>query len=218
MTKYFFSGFIINMDIDSISFGATPLNKVRVKRLDSKTNKFKNIPAYFVRLDAKNKGDLIAANSVAKNWKGAKYIKKIATASHWMNVRNYVEIDVYALTTQSKEFENLNPNLILGMAEIRNNDVNNYYHINHLQVKPEAINVNKKDNKYKYIGSSILSSLKKVYKSLSLDSEDDKNIEAFYRRNGFFDDYTRDGRFIWHSDIIKRIKLCIDKFLRKAGI
>ena len=197
--------------ISSTSFGAKPIKPVYIQKLNSKKGRFDFVKAHFVKLEADNRNDLDAMQSIAKMWKSSLYVKKIATASRWMD---YLPIDIYALTTQTKDFKNLRPNKILGVAEIRNDpNFDEFKQLTHLQVKPEAINVNKKDNQYKKVGTEILNSLKGIYDRISLYSVNNYNVERFYRRNHFIDDYKNCGRFVWSSKLFDRIKYHIKNFV-----
>lgn len=200
---------------DKISFGAVPCNRVKIKAFDKAKNKFVSQPATFVWLDYSNKADIASVDKAANSWKKADYIKKIATASHFMYAN---EIDVYALTTQMKDFETLNPEKILGFAEIRLNGSPEKVFLNRLQVKPEAINIYKSKSSHKYVGSSILSSLKKIYTSISLDSADDRNVRTFYRSNGFIENYKDPCKFRWSSNPYTKLKLKLNNIFAKIGI
>ena len=207
MTKIFFHGFIVRMKTDKISFGANPLNRIKIKKYNSIEKRFENYPVRFVRLENKY-SDISVVDRAAVEWEDAKYIKRIASSSHWMNIRDDVEIDVYALTTQQNNFDELIFDKILGFAEIRN-DANNRKKriLNRLQVRPDAINLgNPHNKKFKHIGCSILKSLKKIYNNLHLESE---NIltDEFYMANGFIQDNVRYGSFEWQSNIFKRLYL-----------
>ena len=218
MTKNFFRVFIINMKINNVTFGAKPINHSFIRKIDKNSGKFVKIPVNFVKLEADNKFDMSAMNNIAEKWKDAKYIRKIATASHWMNARKFVEIDVYALTTQEKNFEILKPKKIVGCVEMRNDERNpKSRKVYYLQVKPSMMNVNNPENKYERVGSTILDSLKKIYKSLSLYSDDNKAIKKFYKRNGFIEDYNNKNHYSWSLSIFERLKIRYNAFIRKNG-
>ena len=204
------------MEVSSVTFGAKPINDVVIKKLDKSTKEFIDYPAKFVKIDPDNKVDLSVLNLLVQKWKGATYIRRIATNSHWMKSRKYVEIDVYALTTQNNNFERLKPNKILGLAEMRN-DADNPKNrkLWHLQVKPSAINVNNKNKQYKYVGSSMLDSLKKIYKNMSLCSDDNKNIKEFYKKNNFVEYYEGRNHFSWSSNLFTMLKIRIKALKNK---
>jgi len=205
------------MRTDSVSFGAIPINKVKIKKYNKLSQTFMDYPANFVKIEADNKGDLEALDVVAKKWKGAKYVQQISTSAHWMKDR---QIQVYALTNQSCNFEKLQANNILGLVEMRTdkNNTNNTL-LHYLQVRPLAMNVNQKHKiNYKYVGSSIISSLKKIYKEMSLFSDNDIYVEKFYQKNGFVDDFNGSRHYVWSSNIFKMLKQRILKFRLESGI
>lgn len=206
MTKNFFSGFIFIMDIDSINFGAKFINKVTIQKFDKKTKGFVDYPANFVKLESGKHSDIKVVDKAAEQWKGAKYIQRIATASHWMDATS---IDVYALTTQKNKFENLKYSKVLGFAEMRNDERRpKFKWLYYLQVKPSAQNIDNSGKKdYKHVGSSTLQSLKKIYKNISLFSADSPNIEQFYESHGFIQDYEGKAHYVWCSNILKRLKI-----------
>ena len=195
------------MKTDNVVFGANPLNRVKIKKYNNIMKRFENFPARFVRLED-DYNDISVLDRAAKEWKNAKYIKRIASSSHWMSIRDDIEIDVYALTTQQNNFKELIYDKILGFAEIRNDSKNRKKRIlNRLQVRPDAINLGNPNNKnFKRIGHSILESLKKIYNNLHLDSEN-LLTDKFYIANGFIQDKLRDGSFVWQSNIFKRLYL-----------
>ena len=220
MVKNFFWWFYIDMNMDSISFGAIPINKVTIKKWNKTTNKFTNYPVSFVKIDADNKSDLEAVYKTSLKWKArkeAKYIQPISTSSQWLKGN---PIDVYALTLQSDKFENLQAGGILGFAEMREDEAEQGIHLlNFLQVRPNAMNVNQKYKViYKHIGSGILTSLKKIYNRIHLHSENDENVEKFYQKNGFIDDYKGSMHYTWDRNPFKRFLLRIKKFRLEKGI
>ena len=217
MEKNIFLVFTISMEVNNISFGAVPINKVKIKKFNKKTNKFLDYPAYFVRLSKDNEQDIEVADSAAKKWKNAKYIQNIATSAHWMP---YKPIDVYALTLQADDFEKLQYSNILGFSVMRRDDKNfNNTKLYYLQVRPNAINVNNKNKlNYKHIGKSIVSSVKKLYHNITLDSEDNQNIKDFYKSNGFIEDYYRKNHFAWNDNIFGRLLIRYRAFRIRNGI
>ena len=205
------------MQTDSVSFGAIPINSIIIKKYNKASEKFADYPVNFVKLDADNKDDLEAVNKIVHKWNGAKYIRRIATSAHWMKEK---PIEIYALTSQSQNFEKLQSNYILGLAEMREDryDSENTL-LRYLQVRPGAMNVNQKHRiNYKYIGSAILKSLKPIYDNISLFADSNENIEAFYKHNGFIEDFKGAKHYSWSNNVFKRFCLRIRKFRLETGI
>ena len=203
------------MQIDGTNFQATALNKVKIKKYDTKKKKFVSAPGMFVLLDGSNSGDFKVISYISKKWKDASYIKEITTAANWMGHKDYIKI--FALTEQKKNFDKLSPKKILGLAEMREEQEEGNV-LSHIQVKPSAININSGSNKYKKTGYSMLKSLKKLYNQISLVSVRDDNIEKFYKDNGFVEYAEFPGNFVWYKNIFKRYKLKVQNFFNRAGM
>lgn len=200
------------MNTDGINFGAIQINKkpILINKYNNATKQFEKIPTNFIRLDSYNE-DIKAVEAAASAWTNALYIKKIATASHWMKT---LPIEIYALTIQKDNFDKLEHEKILGFAEMRNDDNNpRYKWLYRLQVKPEATNVNNNNKIYNYVGTNIIKSLKKIYKNISLFSIKNPNIEKFYKNNGFIEDYRGEKHYVWTSNLITRFKIYLDKLI-----
>ena len=202
--------------INSINFKAQPLNKINIQMYEKKSKSFIPCTVTFVRLDASNKTDMEAIEKSAKTWKNSRYIQRIATAAHWMNI---VPIEVYALTRQQKNFSKLNHNKILGFAEMRTDDNDKRFKsLYYLQVREEARNINNPKNKtYKKVGSSILTSLKNIYKNISLFSDGGTALEQFYTKNNFIKDAACPKRFLWSSDYLMKLKIYIENIRKCFG-
>lgn len=208
------------MKTDNISFGAIPISKTTVKKYNKLQKQFTSYPVNFVKIDACNKDDLNAIYETAQKWNKIgkpKYAQLISTSCQWMKDK---PIRVYALTIQKNNLEKLQPDCILALAEMRfnqNNPQNTL--LNYLQVRPNAKYVNQKHKiNYKYVGSAMLESLKGIYKEFFLFADNDKNVEAFYKRNGFIDDFDGTRHYAWSSNFFKRLLLRIRKFRFETGI
>ena len=204
------------MEVNSVSFGAIPINKVKIKKFDKAAKRYADYPATFVKLDSYNKGDIDAVDTVSKKWKEAKYIQQISTAAHWIKDK---PIEVYALTSQQGNFEKLQANRILGLAEIRLDENSKNTLLHYLQVRPGAKHVNQKHKiNYKYVGTTILKSLKNIYNDIYLTADNDNNVIKFYKKNGFIDDFDGSRHFVWSISLLKRLSLRIRKFRLETGI
>ena len=206
------------MDIDRVNFGAKYINTIKIKKFDEVSESFANYSVAFVKLDPNNKDDLRVVDAAVIQWKDADYIKKIATASHWIGK---APIEVYALTTQKNNFNKLKPSKILGFAEMRKDQIRlDFNWLYYLQVNPKAININKTNssNQYKYVGTSILKSLKKIYNNISLYSVNIPPIIKFYKDNGFIKDFIGENHYLWTSNLLKRLKIYYEQFMHASGI
>lgn len=193
---------------NTTNFQSHFLNQVQLKKFDKNYNKFINENANFVILDGKNKFDLNAVSFALKKWKGANdLMNRIDTLAHWSSLLR--DVNVYVITSQSKNFDKLNPKNILGFAGVKEIDKTSI-ELSYLQVSPKAANVNVKMPNSKGVGKAILKSLKNLYDYIELDSINDENTKKFYRHNGFVE--TENGHFVWKRCIL--IKLI--KYLHNA--
>lgn len=199
-----------------VSFGAKPVNSITIKKYDKNKKNFIDIPAKFVMLESGNNSDIKVLDRIATQWTNADYIRRIATASHWMNE---LPINIYALTTQKDKFDKLKPSKILGFAEMRKNaNFPDYDWLHYLQVKPEAMNTQKGENKsFQSVGTAMIKSLKKIYHNITLYAADSPYVENFYKKNGFIEDYMLTRHYLWSSNIFKRLKVRIENFIHKNG-
>ena len=199
------------MKTNRISFGAKPIYDTTIKRFDREQMGFVELPVKFVKLEP---SDIKMVDVLAETWEGAENINKIATASHWMKT---VPIDIYALTEQKEDFDRLNPLKILGIAEMREDNFRpKFKQLHYLQVKPGVINVNNSGRKfYKYTGTAILNSLKKIYKNISLFSFENKNVKQFYEKNGFIEDFMGKNHYIWSTNLLTKLKIMYDKYMHR---
>ena len=200
------------MGIDSVSFGAKYIDFSFVKKYDKASKKFLPSRVSFVKLEAGNKDDIDALDFAEKKWAKADFMPKIATAGHWMENN---PIEIYALTCQADNFEKLRGKDILAFAEIRNDDTfPNGKQLHYLQVRPNAQNVNSKQNKYKHVGKKTVLFLQKIYDEIYLFSKSDENIKSFYESCGFKEDFCGTDHFRWRADIFTRAKSYLRKLFR----
>ena len=203
--------------ISSINFKAKPVNTINVYKRKEKENVFEPLKTTFVKIEPDNLRDMRAINYAAKKWEDAKYMQRIATNSHW---NNSVPMEFYALTTQTGNFNHLNYEQILGFAEMRPDaNLKDFTSLYYLQVKPEAINIfNSPNNTYKRVGSSMITSLKKLYKNIALFSEDSPYLFKFYKTNKFIKDYDHRTRFLWSSNPLTKLKILYRNWCRQKCI
>ena len=170
-------------NINNTKFGAKFINNVKIQQFDSNTGNFKPKRASFVKFDPKNKKDLFAIKNATKDWDGdlfGRYIAQQAGEIAKRYASPYIN-HVYLLTSQLDDFEKLDKNEILGLAQMEIDNDNN--HLNFLQVKPSSTFLHTKRD-YKKVGASIIESLKKLYKrNISLIST--TKAVNFYMNQGF---------------------------------
>lgn len=170
-------------NVSSTSFSAKFINYVPVKKLDFINKTYTESSSSLVQIDPKNVMDLLALQDTTRYWHNARYADNIFyTARNLFNCEvSENRYQIYALTTQKEDFEELSPNSILGLVEVKNKPKT--MEILHLQVDPELVFANSFPN-YKYVGTGILNSLKKLYnKTIELESA--CTAVEFYLKNGF---------------------------------
>lgn len=189
------------INISSASFGAKFINKIPVKKFDSLNNAYKDSLVSFVQIDSRNRKDVAALMDTAKYWRDGHYADNIAYTARelYLGKMDDNHYQVYALTSQKKQFDNLLSEKILGLIELENKP--DYAEILHLQVDPELIYTNQPP-RYKYVGTGILNFLKKFYnKTLELASV--CSAVEFYQKNGFEICSSTSLRFRWKPSKIK---------------
>lgn len=170
-------------NINNTKFGAKFINNVKIQQFDSNTGDFRPKRASFVEFDPKNKKDLFAIRNATKDWDGDLFGRHIALQAEKIAKRYtspYIN-HIYLLTSQLDNFEKLDKNGILGLAQMEINNNKNNLHF--LQVKPSSTFLHTERN-YKKVGASIIESLKKLYKrNISLIST--TKAVNFYMNQGF---------------------------------
>lgn len=171
-------------NFNNTTFGATLINNVRIQKLDADTGSYKTQRASFVKFDPKNRRDLSAIKGATKGWDGDFFGRYVALRAEQI-AKKYLSPHinhVYLLTSQLDNFDKLDKNAILGIAEMQTADAEENV-LSFLQVKPESTFIKGK-RPYKKVGARILSSLKKIYKEkITLIST--TIATKFYENQGF---------------------------------
>ena len=179
-----------------ISFQANYITSGIVKKrtLD---NKYQNQDVAFVEFDLNSYSDKRTMKKISKAW--SKEFNKLEKQGEKLSgetcfaktIWDYFKISCrkpdlrsyYAITTQTDNFEKLNPDEVLGLARVTNEGLG-IYELEHLQVKPEHTAFIK-NPEYKRIGSGVLDCL-----LLSLPFREFKVVPTFaaaefYAKYGF---------------------------------
>jgi len=153
-----------------ISFQANYINSASIKYL-SQSNEYQDMNTSLVELELGSHSDKQALKKISKSW-GKEY-RNLKKQGYEISGEGYFADDIYnryknsrknpndknyyAITLQSDKFEKLNPDEVLGIAEIKKNAFGEYL-LEALQVKPEHTAFIK-GSKYKNIGRGFLDSL-----------------------------------------------------------
>lgn len=106
--------------MNRISFKANYVNNAKVRKLTA-NNEYKKIPAVVVELSIKSKEDLKTLEKVASRWALGDIYANDVYERFKVNAQEKPETPkerFFALTTQLKDYNELKPHKILGVAEL----------------------------------------------------------------------------------------------------
>lgn len=167
-----------------ISFKARYIDYAQVKKFDANRVP-RDYRAQFVELDPDNISDMKALKTVSEEWDfGETFAKNIYNEARGF-LRDWGEHPqkrFFAVVRGCSDLRNLNPYNIMGITQV--NDSFDRVEIKYLQVEPPYTEY-QLEPRFKYVGSSILESIKKIIpdKNIILRSVD--SARRFYKKNGF---------------------------------
>ena len=140
----------------------------------------------FVELDMTSPQDYHFINSISDSWKYfTDYVDVMCVNFNWQ----YKHPDapkpprIFALTEQLDSFDELDHKKALGLVQTNVGLVNNI-NIDLLQTNPDYINHNRRSD-IKYIGTTILDSIKELFKGEHLTVYSVEDAFPFYLKNKF---------------------------------
>lgn len=136
----------INSNFQSPNFGAKHIVKTNVLRKVAGMSNPVPMEAHLVELDLHLANDLKTIQDVKEKWVGAEFVQMICSPYYSPDRK------LYALTKQKDGFESLNPNDVLGAADV--NLKGKRANLNFLQADPNIIN--EKNRSIKDIGRSMM--------------------------------------------------------------
>lgn len=163
--------------------------------------KYDDVSASIVELDNTNSADLTALNITSKQWenKGSKYVDDMSNiANNGIKETNIGMNHYYALTTQTKDFDRLEPNKILGLMMFHESNIENN-EISILEVNPTT---NKSMNifrKYKKVGKSLVEYVKSKFPKKDIDVWADYGARGFYKKMGFIQNSSEACDLCWRA-------------------
>ena len=183
-----------------ITFKANYVSKAAIDRYYSQTNSKKH-PASFVRLNPTDEKDILALLNTKNIWGKSEFggtLYDRALFMHYDN-ENSEDKEIYLLTEQLEDYENLDANKILAMGLIMTR-ANNFKYLTYLQVKPNHMWENQKNiyKGFRHIGTEFLNCCKEKFKNFSLVLNATKESESFYLKNGF-ELINKDTRFMSYT-------------------
>ena len=174
-----------------ISFGANLISTTTVDKLTNiSKGTFRKVPVSFVEFDPTNSCDMRAINGIANLYNSSdipnhnNYAEQIRGEFNtiFINRNNLKQRRFFGLTTQSTGFNYIDVPKTLGVAST--SIIDNAVNINFLQVDPTQ-NFFARDRKIYGVGTSILNSLKALFKDNDLCLLPDYDAVKFYTLNGF---------------------------------
>ena len=172
--------------MNNISFTANLIKRTQIRKSENFSD-YHPENVSIVELDKNDEKDIKALydTSVLWNFQGAKYSSEIFHEA----VKGYEYDDVdhehyLALTTQSKEFDNLCPDHILGLmlfSQTNNRDDE----INWLQVRPNTNSKQAWKREYKKVGEALINLIKDANHGKPVHVQADTDAIGFYKAMGF---------------------------------
>lgn len=190
--------------ITPISFGASFIQRMPIKKYSFQTETYTPSYANLVELSPHDLRDVSALDEIAFNFGNDSYADNIAFDAKKAYKRNNHKNEPFsaiALTTQEDNFEKLNANDVIGIAEIfkrKKGEIELLY----LQTHPKYV-YSLHPRKVKNIGTAILDYLKETHNKITLHSASSPLM--FYIRNGFRMVSPDSFRLVWDKNF-KKIK------------
>lgn len=156
----------------------------------------------FVQIDTKNKSDITALSELDYMYQRKSYFGDIsdnASLDYRCNM-SFNDKKYYVLTSQKRNFEKLDSDMILGAVQVEPHE--NCNEINYLQVIPEQ-NYSNSNREYKNLGASIVGTILKLYPDKQLMLYSSNSAIDFYKKLGFKQDEseTRYHKFIFDKNM-----------------
>ena len=186
------------MQVQNVSFGARYVKSAEIlKKEQDKLTKYR---LAMVELNPYDENDVNVANNLSIEWGGYGGIPH-AYANNMKNI--FLKLSeqnssrFYALTQQKENFENLDSELILSIAETSNFDDK----IGSLELLETyfAESYTSKTAKFKHIGHAMLDNIKFLLRGKDIVAEVAENAEKFYEKEGFEKISGGINRFIFRS-------------------
>lgn len=167
-----------------ISFGARYVDNAVAQKVFH-NNKKESCRVSFVELNPNNLDDMEAVAITSENWGLPEYMEMICNQMQLV-AKNHPAVSkknkFYAITSQDACFSALQPSKVLAVCNVREDDE---VRLSYLQVKPSYAGPFRQPFEYNHLGTSMLSSLKKLYHDKTLKLFSAPSAKPFYLANGF---------------------------------
>lgn len=197
---------MINNVNNATSFKASYVDKINIQKLNSRK---KYVP-YQANLVELNRSDLKALEEIRTKWKNSWLCGKFIS---WAEKMHSSSDKAFALTTQKENFENLQPNTVLGLMNI---DLHRRKsELNYIITKPVNPDYNK-------VGSSLINYAKTLTDKITLTAASKNLVDKFYKPLGFIHEYknNNDGNayceLIWlkNATLLDKLKINLQSKVR----
>lgn len=150
----------------------------------------------YVKIDPQNDGDIKALENVAKYWEYGKFVTNIYHAACAMknDSKYYKYNQIFALTKQQTNIENLDDSQIMGLIHVSPLDGKSFF-IEHIEADPKIIYSSKRE--YKGIGKRMLDFLKGFADKILCFPSNTYAVKNFYSKNGFKEIEEHSNLFVW---------------------
>ena len=176
LAKFFIRGFNINMN--EISFKATKICSDTIKERQNNGH-YRNKTVSFVKL-SNTKRDKKTLKDLQDCWKGELNFSGAINVDYFYD--NTKNKSIYLITKQEDNFRKLEPEKILGIAELIKNRKS--YQIKYIQTRPDCID-NKNKRPYKKIGESLINNIIAITKDARIYLESLEEVVDFYKKFNF---------------------------------
>ncbi|MCR5266586.1 MAG: hypothetical protein K6E29_08365 [Cyanobacteria bacterium RUI128] len=184
--------------MDAINFTANHLRYVNIAKRSAEG--YKPCRASLVEMKSSNPGDVNAIDSTAEQWEDSLTAFVSSDMKKAARKKPKDNFHVYAITTQKKDFDNINPEQILGVAHITENANGLGHKIEVLQTNPEYMfdRSTTAKREYKNVGKGLISFIKENFNDKPLYLYPTKDAVKFYEKQGFSSEKVLDSRYMFY--------------------
>ena len=183
---------------NKIPFNAHFVRNTTLLKYDTDSHKYEPDTVSFVKFDPDNKKDFEAIDKLKNKWQDSILISHVKKCGTRMIKKDpYANgANIFAVTSQTEDFDNLDPKKILSLAQTEN--------VGYKKIYLRAIERNPENNEYKKIGTATINALKEEYNKITLNSL--KEAVDFYIHCGFKKKSNDANEFYWRKSLPKRIQ------------
>ena len=189
------------MDISSNyspNFGAKFIKNASLLKQIENCKSYREEIVSCIKIDTQNESDIKALENIANYWIDSHFATDIYYAAKEIQNGNkyYNNNKIFAITKQKENFENLNPDNILGLVHVSPAGDNSLF-IERIEADPDIIF--KQNREYKGIGTALLNHLKTITNKITCNPSNTKTVKKFYYKNGFVEYPSNPNTFTWYN-------------------